>query len=285
MDKKISYSKEGELNRILLFSTCNDIIVVVEDKDKEYEYEAIFSRLLKNNYNINRFGFIGVGGKPQVEKAFSDYKRKINNIPILYIVDGDFDILIDKNIIQDDNYIYLDKYNIESYYIDKKATLNFLRGKLHKRENDINDIIEYDKWESDTYQKLTPLFLGYLVAQKICPTKKNVGLSQYQYIRKDGFIDESKINDYLNNIKKEKDFDITLSYYQQQFDLVLKGDKTKLICGKYILTSLSIYLRNFAQNITFKNDDFKYSLITNFDIEKLSFLKLKIENILPKNLQ
>ena len=33
-------------------------------------------------------------------------------------------------MIENPNYIYLEKYNIESYYIDEMAVLRFMAGKM-----------------------------------------------------------------------------------------------------------------------------------------------------------
>ena len=68
-------------------------------------------------------------------------------------------------------------------------------------------------------------------------------------------------------------------YYSDRFEQLLDGDVTRLVCGKYIIASLARYLRK-KTSVTFKEDDFRYYLVSEFDIEKLFFLKERIINIM-----
>ena len=52
-----------------------------------------------------------------------------------------------------------------------------------------------------------------------------------------------------------------------------------IVCGKYLLASLSNYLRAKA-SVTFKEDDFVYFLASFFDIKTLDFVKDRILNII-----
>ena len=65
MDDGLQFTEEGELNRYLFYSDLNEINFIVEDKDKEYEYETIFKRLFKGKYKIA--SIIAANGKPGVK--------------------------------------------------------------------------------------------------------------------------------------------------------------------------------------------------------------------------
>lgn len=67
-------------------------------------------------------------------------------------------------------------------------------------------------------------------------------------------------------------------YVIWKFEQLLNGDASRLICGKYILASLARYFRK-KTNITFKEDDFRYYLVGEFDIQKLNFLKEHIISV------
>lgn len=222
-------------------------------------------------------------GKPGVKKAFEEFGESYNGKPIVYLVDGDFDLIMDKDMVIHPNYIYLDKYNIESYYIDKAATLRFMAGKMKKRQKEIIEQIDYDAWEIDTYQKLEKLFINYIIAQKAFPEEKNVGIPPYIYIDNQGCIDNGKIEMYINKLKSRTSNYLDLySFYYERFELNFNADSSKIICGKYLVASLAQYLRK-KTNVTFKEDDFRYYLVGEFSIKKLDFIKERVIDILKKS--
>ena len=277
MDEGLFYSEEALVNKVMFLTEYNDINIIVEDELKEYEYEKIFERMLK--YSVKIFP---MKGKPGVKKAFENYGETYEGKPTFYIVDGDFDIIMNKSMIQHNNYIYLEKYNIESYYIDSCAVHKFMCGKLKKVSKEIKKILEYSTWEKDTYEKLQRLFLNYLIAQKVFPQEKNVGISAHCYVEKNGAISLEKVCQYEESLKKRiKDYDKIKKQIIRKFEMDLSGDPTRLICGKYVLASLVTYLRR-QKGVNFKEDDFRYFLVCEFDINKLDYVKDKIINIVEK---
>ena len=281
MEKGLFYSDEALLNRILFLSDFNEVSIVVEDEHREYEYESIFNRLF--SYKLKIINIFPMKGKPGVKKAFEEFGESYNGKPIVYLVDGDFDLIMDKDMVIHPNYIYLDKYNIESYYIDKAATLRFMAGKMKKRQKEIIEQIDYDAWEIDTYQKLEKLFINYIIAQKAFPEEKNVGIPPYIYIDNQGCIDNGKIEMYINKLKSRTSNYLDLySFYYERFELNFNADSSKIICGKYLVASLAQYLRK-KTNVTFKEDDFRYYLVGEFSIKKLDFIKERVIDILKKS--
>lgn len=75
------------------------------------------------------------------------------------------------------------------------------------------------------------------------------------------------------------DYDVMYDLYKRKFETILFGDTTRLVCGKYLLASLSKYLRNKA-NVNFKEDDFTYFLVSFFDIKTLDFVKDRILRVI-----
>ena len=62
----LSYSDAGLRNRSIFYR--QDINIYVEDTGKEYVYEEIFKRLLKNDYRIETI--LPLGGKTNVLKEY-----------------------------------------------------------------------------------------------------------------------------------------------------------------------------------------------------------------------
>lgn len=183
-------------------------------------------------------------------------------------------------MIENPNYIYLEKYNIESYYIDEKAVLRFMAGKMKKTQKSVSQVIKYSSWESVVYEAMKELFINYMIAQATFPDEKNVGLPEHSFFHKDGYANYDKINGYIDTLKKKiPDYEEKYSIYNKRFEEILLGDITRLVCGKYLLASLSNYLRDVAK-VKFKEEDFVNFLISAFNIKKLDFVKKRIVKIM-----
>lgn len=274
MEDYLEYTKEGLLNRVMFLSSTNEINIFVEDRNKEYEYQSIFERLLGSEILVKKV--FAVGGKLEVEKAYREYGDVYDNRKNFYIVDGDFDLLLEKAMIDSPNYIYLQRYNIESYYVDKNAALLYMAGKMKKVKEEVDTEICYDEWSKDTYSKLERLFLAYAVAQMELPGECNVGISEHTYLDEEGAISIEKVSTYENRLKERiVDYNSKLDLCQRKYKEVLNADSAKLICGKYILCSLAQYLRKKTRK-NFKEDDFKYFMLSMFDISCLDFVKHRI---------
>ena len=116
----LTYSKDALLSRVLFLASKTELNIFVEDADKEYEYEEIFERLLPKGIKINCI--FPTGGKKELEVAFSLFGSNIDYGKCFFIADGDFDIILGKRMIVADNFIYLKRYNIESYFLHKNTT-------------------------------------------------------------------------------------------------------------------------------------------------------------------
>lgn len=282
MAEGLFYSEEALINRVIFLSSSNDINIIVEDEYKEYEYENIFNRLFSYQIKINNI--FPMKGKPGVKKAFEEYGANYEGKPSIYLVDDDFDTIMEKEKVEHSNFIYLDRYNIESYYVDKRATLKFMAGKMKRRQRDIVDEIDYESWEYTTCRKLENLFINYVIGQAVFPEEKNVGISPHVYIDSQGYIDDNKINEYVIQLQERiPDYEELYIFYNEKYERLLEGNASRLICGKYIIASLSQYLRKKV-NTTFKEDDFRYYLVGEFDIRKLDYVKERIEELLRKQL-
>ena len=282
MAEGLFYSEEALLNRVIFLSDSNDINIIVEDEYKEYEYENIFNRLFSYQIKINNI--FPMKGKPGVKKAFEEYGANYEGKPSIYLVDDDFDTIMEKEKVEHSNFIYLDRYNIESYYVDKRATLKFMAGKMKRRQRDIAGEIDYESWENTTYRKLENLFINYVIGQVVFPEEKNVGISPYVYIDSQGYIDDNKINEYVIQLQERiSNYEELYIFYNEKYEKLLEGNASRLICGKYVIASLSQYLRKKV-NTTFKEDDFRYYLVGEFDIRKLDYVKERIEELLKKQL-
>ena len=103
-----------------------------------------------------------------------------------------------------------------------------------------------------------------------------IRISEYKYLDEKGCIDEGKISAYVEVVKNQvPNYDNLYYEYMKRFEAELGGDSSSLVCGKYVFASLIQYLRNCSKE-KIKSDDFKYFLISEFEIHKLDYIKEQI---------
>jgi hypothetical protein len=280
----LHYSNEANISRFIFYKDLNDINLFVEDEDKEYEYETIFKRMFDNKYCIK--AIFGVGGKPNLNKAFEFYGCRNHEKINIYIADGDFDRINQEKMFACNHYVYLEKYNIENYIIDENATHNFLKGKLHKKDDDVKKLIDFDNWEKTIISQAYKLFILYCTIKKHKPEIPNVGRNPYYFLNeKDGFEKPDAYNIYYKEVAGQIDeLDSKIAESEKCCSDYCCGDYSKIICGKFLLTSLYVYTISMSKK-KYTRDDFRWHLLSHFDISKLDYIKTKIERIIDRKLE
>lgn len=269
---ELRYSHDAALNRYYFYKEMNDISFFVEDTDKEFEYEEIFERLIPDY--IKR-GIFPLGGKLNLEDAFSIVNNGIDKV--FFIADGDFDLLLGREQIQADNFVYLKKYNIESYLLHKPAVITYMRPRLRKTKNDTEQIINYDNWEQSVLPFFKRIFAVHFIVQKNAPEIKNVSRGAAFFINKSGFPIEDKFRLYLNEITDIlPDAENRIQDQITELENTYGNEANCFICGKYLLESLSRYLNTKPVNKKQNYNDLKSYLISHFDISQIEYVKDKI---------
>lgn len=276
----LSYSSEALLARVDLYQELNKINVFVEDLEKEYIYETILKRLFSDQYT---FKPLGLGGKPRVIEHFKKFGNKMNNVISIYIVDGDFDryIYADK-MVQDPCFIYLKTYNIESYYLDEKACVQFSKGYLKCLEESANKKVDFNNWKKRIIHESSKLFLCYCYIKKYHPETKTVSRSSFLFIdEKTGFERKEAYENYWNKevLILGENVQEKINEIDQIYKSINGDDYFNLICGKFYLDSLYSYLKNIFKKSFYKNV-FIWHLINNFDVAKLDYVKNAILRVL-----
>ena len=220
----LNYSDEGLLTRVIFLASQNDLNIFVEDVNKEYEYEEIFERLLSPNIRINCI--FPTGGKPALETAYDLFGSSTEYGKTFFIADGDFDKALGKTMIQADNFIYLNRYNIESYLLHKESILHFMRPKLRKTIINTEQIIQYDDWFTAVAPFFKKLFSLHLVVQRFCPEVENVKRGYARFLESTGLPKDSEYEKYKAEISS-KVSDIDSKIIRQIRDAV-KGRRKKL---------------------------------------------------------
>lgn len=274
MSEDLLFSSDASATRYLFYQGLNEINLFVEDVGSEYEYETIFKRLLGNSYSIATI--FAVGGKPKVIASFYEFGEFSGKIGNFYLVDGDFDrFLRPAEMVNNSHFIYLQRYNIESYLIDKSACERFAKGKLKCLDIDLVQRIKFDLWKNQIISQSTKLFFCYCYIQKHFPQRENLNRSPYKFIdSKTGFerIDGAYMQ-YWNDLHDiDSDIESKINCIKEDYEAIYGQDYTNLICGKFLLTSLYCYLRSIFPR-PFTTDDLRWYLVEHFDVSCLNFVK------------
>lgn len=274
---ELMYSDEAAATRYLFYQGLNDINLFVEDAGKEYEYETIFKRLLGENYHIDTI--FAAGGKLKVKELFKELGEKKDEIKNFYIVDGDFDRYIyPDDMINNPCFIYLKTYNIENYFLDQVACIQYTKGKLKCLDCEAKEKLDFIRWKETIVTQSAKLFLCYCFIKKYHPEIQTLSKNPYQFIDQlTGF--ERTDGAYQQYWERVLQLDIDAGNRIAEIETIYKyingDDYFNLICGKFLFISLSCHVRSIIGK-KFKNEDLRWHLINNFDISKLEYVKTAI---------
>lgn len=278
IESDLSFSNEALLTRVLFLSSETQLSVFVEDTNKEYEYEEIFERLLPKEISIDCI--FPTGGKPFLETAFELFGSSNDYGKTFFIADGDFDIALGKEMISADNFVYLNKYNIESYLLHKDSVIRFMRPKLKRSLAETEKEINYDKWINEVTPFLKKIFSLHFVVQKHIPDKKNVALGYARFFDKRGKPIEEEFIKYKEDVEKRvPDIDTKIDEALHCLEKTYGSEIGCFICGKYYIGALRLFL-NTKLNKGISDDELKSMFISTFDISQLEFVKTKLFNYL-----
>lgn len=276
----LNYSDEALLSRVLYLASSTELNIFVEDTGKEYEYEEIFERLLPNEIHINLI--FPTGGKLKLEEAYSLFGKSDQYGKCFFIADGDFDIALGRKQINAPNFIYLKRYNIESYLLDKSAVIKFMRPKLKKTMSETEKIIEFDNWE----REITPYFkrvfaLHFLVQINEIFEIENVGKKPSFFITNKGLPNKNNFQIYLNEIENHIP-NVSNDIYNtiNTLESIYGTESTCFICGKYYLDSLARYLSSKLDRKKVGSEELKTFLISNFNVKSIEYVRDKLYSYL-----
>ncbi len=269
---ELEYSIEAKLTRYYFYKGRFDISIFVEDTDKEYEYEEIFEEIIPQIKNV---GIFPLGGKLFLEKAFPIVNNDEDKV--FFIADGDFDLLLNRKRVEEDNFIYLKKYNIESYLLNKQAVIKYMRPRMKKIKFQTEEIVDFELWEESVIPFLKRVFALHLIVQKTVPEIKNVSRGAAFFLNKKGFPAEENFIKYLEEVKiKIPDAKEKIDSQIAELERVYGKEPGCFICGKYLIESLARYLNSKPVNKKHSYEDLKAFLISNIDKNELDYLKDRI---------
>ena len=272
---ELKYSDDALLARVLFLASSKELNIFVEDEGKEYEYEEIFERLLPDKLKINII--FPTGGKTKLEEAFSLFGNNTEYGKCFFIADGDFDIALGRKQINADNFLYLKKYNIESYLLDKSVIMKFMRPKLKTTIVETDKIVDINCWETIIVPYFKKIFALHFIVQKNMLGIENVAKQAPYFITNEGLQNESNFKRYLKEIKNfDSKIHKKINESIEQLESIYGKEASDFVCGKYLIESLSRYLGSKLKKKKIGYDELKSFLISNFDVEEIGYIKEKL---------
>ena len=277
----LQFSLEGKMTSIKFFKDINQVHIIVEDAGKEAEYETIFKRLLNKEYKIEKI--FAVGGKINVKRCYEELKDD-SSLPLIFLVDGDFDRYKDpENMINDERFIYLETYNIESYFIDEKASAMFVKSCIHLLDEEIDRKFRFKEWKESIIEHAKDLFFIYCYLQIYNPTEPNVQKKPCYFVNQEnGFwkTDDSFEKYKIDIYAKDENAQTRIEEIVHKYLEIHGTNYSYLICGKFLFFCLKNYIHHIVDK-AINDNTLRWWLIYHFDIEKLSYVRDRINVVYP----
>ncbi len=180
-------------------------------------------------------------------------------------------------MIKNNHFIYLNTYNIETYFIDEKASLIFAKGLLKLKNSELLEKFCFYKWREKIISQSKKLFLCYCFIKKNHPSIENVNRNPYLFLdSRTGFEKEGAFDKYWNRVLSLNSNALDeINNIDNMYKSINGDNYFNLICGKFLLLSLCLYMRDVTGE-KFRHEDFRWTLICNFDISTLNYVKEQI---------
>ncbi|AHB12902.1 DUF4435 domain-containing protein [Dehalococcoides mccartyi] len=278
----LKYSEEAKKVLPLFYSRYNDVEIFVEDENDEVFYTELITKITDNKLKISRI--FGLGGK---EKLLQNLQNKIDSSSLskqFYIVDGDFDIILNREFPNTDRLHVLNAYCVENFLLEEDAICSVVQEDIpNKTFEQWKSKLEFPIWLKESVELLSPLFAFFLLIQKLNLNIKNVGTDVSIFIDNNltFLLDEEKIALWIKNKYSEQN-----NLNPENLDEMLKssmldlgtdwGARKNNICAKkYLLPLLRLYITK-REGKLLNYDSFRFRLAKNCSFNSLEPLRNQI---------
>ncbi len=277
------------------------VVFFVEDTKKEGEYEFLFKKIF--SYLPNNFKVFSMNGKSGVKEIYKYIaSASIKQDKYFYLVDGDFDILSNDYESMCDVYgkhfCFLDRYDIENYFIEKSEIYNYLRINCNATNDNLLNKINFEMWKENIKKHHGALFLLFFALHQFAIEHDEIQMPKYieKYchlsLNECGIPTAEKVVECKNSIVKEF-CKINNNYTEEGFTKIIETYEQRLlkkfnvnllnnISGKYMLHSLALYLQKikvecesaidgcYVRSVNAK--ELRTFLVSHINVKKFNFL-------------
>lgn len=260
----------------LLYKQFNDTEFYIEDTEQENLYFHILKKIFPN---IKFEKIFPLNGKKNVK---DDCLLNINNKRKIYIVDKDFDEILNK-IETMPNLFYLNSYSIENLLINKTAFYELIKEKSPKLKNENIDLLYSHIDVIKKVSCLKELATIFVVIQEyeLGELYYKINTTRDFNVNTDFSYRGSFISDYRTKIEitlKNKDKRYTLNAKSKIYNKHFSNTSLQLtnIPGKYLLCFINDILKSKNLINQYSIESLTYKLAKEADVTNFDDLKNKI---------
>lgn len=176
----IEYTKRAVVGLAYLFRPYNDIDIYVEDTTCRNMYEVLFERMLSGKARVVRV--FQLGGREEVIRACKSDNADTDR-PCLYIIDGDYDVVLGVPAPACQRLYRLNVYCSENLVLTETAVLEVAFECLSNVPRDqVDAIVRFQQFLHGILEKLMPLFVAYVAVQLLDANLETVGFNVSQLL-------------------------------------------------------------------------------------------------------
>ncbi|MCF7756724.1 DUF4435 domain-containing protein [Paenibacillus xylanexedens] len=278
-----AYSMNAELNLSLLYGIYDEMIIYIEDKKGVSIYESILDKLEIENIRV-----FPTEGKLRLINLFKEFKKDISAFenPCLFIADKDFEGFVETTMINDDNFLYLERYSIENYLVCERAGALFINGRLQKGKLECLKTLSFPTWLNNFDKDFEKLLYLFVTIQKLKIPVKNTKYKLRRFIDEETLkLDKTKLLSYFQEVYKIYKESVSTfsgqslkSIYRETKIQVQTGypeDRWVLIPGKQLFEAFYLHISSIVGQQP-HYEDFINFVATNINTDQLFFIKERI---------
>lgn len=145
------YSSEGKAGRTILYRSDPSLVLVfVEDEGKENFYDKIMDRVFRDTPMPIHIKVLGLGGKSRVVAEFKRRKTSGALDRTFFLIDGDFDELLERAQPTHRHFYQLHQYDIESFLLEEAPFCEIAEEQCPSRTaTHYRGLFQFESWMSD----------------------------------------------------------------------------------------------------------------------------------------
>lgn len=261
----------------ILYTQFNEVNFYIEDTDQEHLYFQILKKIF---HDIKLEKIFPLNGKINVIDECRNNRGDKNKI---FIVDKDFDDILNRKVNDLPNLFYLNRYSIENHLVDKNSIYELIREKNPKlKDSDIEQKFDYDKMICDV-ECLCELSIVFLMIMKhnLQENYFKINCRRDYNIESDFNYKSPDILSYIDTIKNKllaNDIDYTDEYEKLKIHFDSSEKYLENVHGKSLLKMIKSYLETLKLiNKDYSLESFVYILGKNIEANNLMYIKYDID--------
>ena len=277
----LNYSDEALAARPAFFAPYNDLTIVVEDVGKERFYTQVMWHLLRGRARIAQV--LAMGGKRQVVARFLQRRGASHGRDEFYLVDGDFDDLIGRQLPISGRFYKLDRYDIESFLLEEIAICVIAEEEVpDKSPGEYQVLLDIQEWLSEIVQVVDRLVGCAALLQRWEETEAGISQNIEQYVKGNSTIPNKEIiEEHITRLRTRQTF-ARPSEFDRLLDEIVDEmghsgrERLRWISGKDILIPLLGRLLRFHTGRNLPKESLCFRLVKHCAFSELTELRDRI---------